>query len=159
MNRFMLVQEADATGNARTDPILLAVIVALVAAAAVGSAYLMTRQGATDTPETTRVKWGAAMTAIAFMAIVAVFGIATWMLDTANDVVATVGVIIGLMGTVIGTFCGVQPGSSRTQTATNAAVEAARIAEQAQLKAKQAAESATRAVQETATVRMGGATN
>jgi flagellar basal body-associated protein FliL len=161
MNRLILLQAgtqetADAAAKARTDPILLAVIVALVAAAAVGSAYLMTRQGASDNPETTRVKWGAAMTAIAFVAIVAVFGIAVWMFDTANDVVATVGVITGLMGTVIGTFFGVQVGSSGTQTATNAAVEAARFAGQAQAEAKQAAESAGRAVQEAAAAKAGG---
>jgi uncharacterized BrkB/YihY/UPF0761 family membrane protein len=139
-------EAADAVAKARTDPILLGVIVALVAAAAVGSAFLMTRHADNDSPETTRLKWGAAITAVAFVAIVAVFCMAVWMFDSANDVVATVGVITGLMGTVIGTFFGVQVGSAGTQTATTAALQAARAADQA-------AESAGRAVQEATAAR------
>jgi cytochrome bd-type quinol oxidase subunit 2 len=139
-------EAADALSKARTDPSLLGVIVALVAAAAVGSAFLMTRQAANDSAETTRLKWGAAITAVAFVAIVAVFCMAVWMFDSANDVVATVGVITGLMGTVIGTFFGVQVGSAGTQTATTAALQAARAADQA-------AESAGRAVQEATAAR------
>ena len=137
-------EAADPLAKARTDPILLGVIVALVAAAAVGSAFLMTRQAANDSPETTRLKWGAAITAVAFVAIVAVFCLAVWMFDSANDVVATVGVITGLMGTVIGTFFGVQVGSAGTQTATAAALEAARAAERAADSAGRAAQEATR---------------
>jgi hypothetical protein len=142
----LLLQQADTTSRARTDPVLLGVIVALVAAAAVGSAFLMTRQAMNDSPETTRLKWGAAITAVAFVAIVAVFCTAAWMFDDANDVVATVGVITGLMGTVIGTFFGVQVGSAGTQAATAAALEAARAAERA-------ADSAGQAVQEAALAR------
>jgi hypothetical protein len=139
-------EAADLESKARTDPILLGVIVALVAASAVGSAFLLTRQGANDSAETMRLKWGAAITAVGFVAIVAVFCIATWMFTTANDVVATVGVITGLMGTVIGTFFGVQVGATGTQAATNAALEAARSAERA-------AENAGRAIQEAAAPR------
>lgn len=134
-------ESADAIAKARTDPALLGVIVALVAAAAVGSAFLMTRGPVNETPDITRLKWGASITAIAFVAIVAVFCIAAWMFDSANDVVATVGVITGLIGTVIGTFFGVQVGSTGTQAATNAAVQAANAAERA-------AESASRAAQD-----------
>jgi hypothetical protein len=145
----LLLQQAETTSRARTDPVLLGVIVALVAAAAVGSAFLMTRQAMNDSPETIRLKWGAAITAVAFVAIVAivaVFCTAAWMFDDANDVVATVGVITGLMGTVIGTFFGVQVGSTGTQAATTTALEAARAAERA-------ADSAGQAVQEAALAR------
>ena len=145
---FLQNEAADAPSKARTDPALLGVIVALVAAAAVGSAFLMTRNADKDTPETTRLKYGAAITAVAFVAIVAVFCIAVWMFDSANDVVATVGVITGLMGTVIGTFFGVQVGSAGTQAATTAA-------ERAALAADQAAVSAGQAVQEAAAARGG----
>jgi uncharacterized BrkB/YihY/UPF0761 family membrane protein len=138
-------EAASAVAKARTDPTLLGVIVALVAAAAVASAFLMSRGAANDTPETTRLKWGAAITAVAFVAIVAVFALAVWLFDEANDVVATVGVITGLMGTVIGTFFGVQVGSAGTQTATSAAVEAARAAERAAEHAGLAAQDAVSA--------------
>jgi uncharacterized BrkB/YihY/UPF0761 family membrane protein len=141
-----VLQQTETASRARTDAILLGVIVALVAVAAVGSAFLMTRQSMNDSPETTRLKWGAAITAVAFVAIVAVFCTAVWMFDDTNDVVATVGVITGLMGTVIGTFFGVQVGSTGTQAATTAALEAARAAERA-------ADSASQAVQEAALAR------
>jgi hypothetical protein len=142
----LLLAQAETENRARTDRVLLGVIVALVAAAAVGSAFLMTRQAMNDSPETTRLKWGAAITAVAFVAIVAVFCTAAWMFDDANDVVATVGVITGVMGTVIGTCFGVQVGSTGTQAATAAAMEAARAAERA-------ADSVGQAVQEAALAR------
>jgi hypothetical protein len=134
---------ADLQSKARTDPALLGAIVAVVAVTALASTVIVTRAADDDSAETTRLKWGAAITSVAFVAIVAVFCIAAWMFTTANDVVATVGVITGLMGTVIGTFFGVQVGATGTRTATNAAQEAARAAERA-------AESAGRAAQEVA---------
>lgn len=140
-----LVQDPEAANPlaiARTDPILLAVIVGLVAAAAVAAAFLMTRNSANDTPETIRLTWGAAITAVAFVVIVAVFALAVWVFDEANDVVATVGVNTGLMGTVIGTFFGVQVGSAGTQSATTAAIEAARAADRAAAQAGLAAQEA-----------------
>ena len=132
---------------------MLAVIVAIVATAAVASAYLMTRQSATKSPETTRLRWGASIMGIAFVAIVAVFCIAVWMFDSANDVVAIVGVITGLLGTVIGTFFGVQVGSAGTQAVTTAAGDAARAAGEAQ----KAAERAGRAVDELTSTQAGPA--
>jgi hypothetical protein len=129
---------------------LLAIVVAVVAAA-IASAFLMTRAPSSESAETTRLRWGASIMGVAFVAIVAVFCIAVWMFDSANDVVATVGVITGLMGTVIGTFFGVQVGATGTQTATNAATEAARAAGEAQ----QAAESAAHAVEELASAQGG----